>query len=76
LAAIRAYPELSCLDSYFQCVLDTAQRRPANASKARVHAWLASQIEPDKRLGEAAEIGYWPWDNPAFDPLKQFLRAL
>ncbi len=45
-------------------------------AKARVHAWLASQIEPDKRLGEAAKAGYWPWDSPGFDRLKQFLQAL
>lgn len=31
---------------------------------------------PDKRLGEAALAGYWDWDSPAFDLLKQFLHQL
>ncbi len=51
-------------------------RQPKNISKARVHAWLSSQNEPDKRLAEAAEVGYWPWENPAFDLLKLFLKEL
>ena len=65
-----------CVDDYFQCVQQKAGRQPNNLSKARVHAWLASQVEPDKRLGEAAKSGYWPWNSPAFDPLKQFLAGL
>lgn len=40
------------------------------------HVWLASEVEPEKRLGEAAEAGYWPWTSPAFDALRQFLLAL
>jgi len=76
LTAIQSYPEQLCVETYFKCVADVAHRQSNNPSKARVHAWLASQPEPDKRLGEAAEAGYWPWDNPAFDLLKQFLRAL
>jgi hypothetical protein len=61
---------------YFECVLRTAGRQPAHMAKARVHAWLASQIEPDRRLGEAAGKGYWPWANAAFEPLRTFLQML
>ncbi len=76
LAAVEADPVLQCVDEYFNCVYTTVGREPNNIAKARVHAWLASQIEPDKRLGEAAKAGYWPWDSPGFDRLKQFLQAL
>ena len=76
LAAIRSYPDMQCVDEYFKCIHEKANRQPNNLAKARVHAWLASQVEPDRRLGEAAEVGYWPWDSPIFDTLKQFLRAL
>ncbi len=76
LAAIQIYPDLQCVDEYFKCIHQQAKRQPNNLAKARVHAWLASQVEPDKRLGEAAEIGYLPWDSPAFDLLKKFLQAL
>jgi len=77
LEAVRTDPVLQCIDEYFQCVNNIAERQqPKNMAKARVHAWLSSQVEPDKRLGEAAKAGYLPWDSPRFDRLKQFLQAL
>jgi len=76
LTAIETDPVLQCVDEYFDCVYRTSGRKPNNMAKARVHTWLASQLEPDKRLGEAAKAGYWPWDSPGFDSLKQFLQAL
>jgi hypothetical protein len=51
-------------------------RKPDNFAKARVQTWLASQPEPDNRLGLAAQKKYWPSDAPAFQPLIAFLRLL
>jgi hypothetical protein len=76
LTAIETDPVLQCVDEYFDCVYRTSGRKPNNMAKARVHTWLASQLEPDKRLGEAAKAGYLPWDSPGFDSFKQFLQAL
>ncbi len=76
LAAIETDPVLQCVDEYLECVSKTIRRKPNNMAKARVHAWLSSQIEPDKRLGEAAKANYWPWNSTRFDCLKQFLQAL
>jgi hypothetical protein len=76
LSSVQADPAWPCVEDYFTCVSQSAARQPNNPAKARVHAWLASQIDPDKRLGEAAEAGYWPWSSPAFDLLKQFLQGL
>ncbi|MBD1926527.1 hypothetical protein H6F74_09765 [Trichocoleus sp. FACHB-90] len=76
LAAVATDPVLQCVDKYFECVTNTTRRQPNNMGKARIRAWLSSQIDPDKRLGEAAKAGYLPWDSPAFDRLKQFLQAL
>jgi hypothetical protein len=76
LTAIETDPVLQCVDEYFDCVYRTSGRKPNNMAKARVHTWLASQSEPDKRLGEAAKAGYLPWDSPGFYSLKQFLQAL
>jgi hypothetical protein len=76
LAAVEIDPVLQCVDEYLNCVYRTVGREPNNMAKARVHAWLSSQIEPDKRLGEAAKADYLPWDSPGFDRLKQFLQAL
>ena len=55
---------------------EKAKRQPGNLAKAKVHAWLASQVDPDKRLGEAAQAGYWPWDSCVFESLKDFMRNL
>ena len=76
LDAAQPDAAMPCVDDFFQCVQQKASRQPNNRSKARVHAWLSSQVEPGKRLGEAAKSGYWPWNSPAFDPLKQFLIKL
>jgi hypothetical protein len=76
LASVQSSPEMTCVDQYFHCLRTITQKQPRHLSKARVHAWLSSQIEPDKRLAEAAEAGYWPWESKAFDLIKQFLRGL
>lgn len=76
LAAVETDAVLQCVDKYFDCVSKTTKRQPNNLAKARIRVWLSSQIEPDKRLGEAAQAGYLPWDSFAFDGLKQFLQAL
>lgn len=66
---------MPCVDAFLRCV-EAGGRRPNNLAKAKVHAWLASQVRPDKRLGEAAQAGYWNWGDPAFNLLKQFLIQL
>jgi hypothetical protein len=76
LASIVSDPAIQCVEEYFKCIKERANRQPRTMSKARINTWLASQLEPDKRLGEAAECGYMPWNNPAFDRLKEFIRAL
>jgi hypothetical protein len=48
----------SNLDTYFQC-LQAHQIAPKSLHKARAHAWLASRPEPDRRVGEAAQAGYY-----------------
>lgn len=71
-------PDLDCITEYFDCVeLKTGRvRARRNVAKSRVHAWLATQAEPDKQLGQAALAGYWDWNNPAFDLIKQFVQQL
>jgi hypothetical protein len=76
LDAAAADPALPCVDDFIQCIADRAKRSPVPLAKARMHAWLASQDEPDLRLGEATQKLWWPWNHPAFDALKQFLHDL
>ena len=76
LQSVAEDKAIRCVDEYFDCVRKVAEREPRNLAKARVHAWLASQTEPDKRLGEAAQKGYWPLEHPVFDDLKEFLGSI
>lgn len=75
LSSVQTHAAYSCLDGYFQCAAN-AGRVPNNMSKARIHAWLASEIEPDRQLGVAAEAGSWPWMDPAFDLIRDFVKSL
>src|SRR5207237_749829 len=77
LAAVSA-TEADCITTYFDCIERETSRAQLhrNISKSRIHAWLVTQNEPDKRLGEAALASYLNWDHQAFDLLKQFLHQL
>lgn len=76
LKSIENDPVMFCIDQYFKCLEERRIPIPKKRSKAKVQAFLASRTDPGKRLGKAAQAGYWPWDNIAFDPLKNFLQTL
>jgi len=76
LKAIAGTPAMRCVDEFFCCLQRHRLPPPKNLSKAKVLAYLTSLPEPDKRLGESAQAGYWNWDHPAFSDLKDFLRSL
>jgi hypothetical protein len=76
LKAIAGTPAMRCVDEFFCCLQRHHLPPPKNLSKAKVLAYLTSLPEPDKRLGESAQAGYWDWDHPAFSDLKDFLRSL
>jgi hypothetical protein len=75
LAAVQGKPGYPCLEEYFRCLAEKTERKQYLA-KAKFRAWMASQSDFDLRTGKAAAKGYLPWDNTAFDPLRQFLKAL
>jgi hypothetical protein len=76
LRSVSDDPGMPCVEEFFRCIEQRAHRQPSNRAKAHAHAWLSSQVIPNKRVGEAAEADYWRYDHPAFDPLKGFLRSL
>lgn len=79
LEAVASDPVMSCVEKYFECLRKYVRYDNifgTKISKAKIHVFLASKPEPDKRLGEAAQAGYWPWDNVAFKQLKNFLQQL
>jgi hypothetical protein len=75
MASVRDQPEFSCVAEYFHCITKKSGRSKFS-SKARVRVWMASQVNYELYVGEAAREGYWPWANSAFDSLRDFLRAL
>jgi len=75
LASIQA-DEIQCAEAFLDCISACSQRRPKNRAKAKIHAWLASQINPGQRLGEAAQSGYLNWENQAFQQLRAFIENL
>ncbi len=76
LQAVVADPVLPCVDSFFACMEEKTGSLPINMEKARAHAFLASRPKPDLLIGQAANAGYWPWGDPAFDHVKRFLLDL
>ncbi|MBI1924856.1 hypothetical protein HYR99_11485 [Candidatus Poribacteria bacterium] len=76
LSAARDDPAMPCVDSYFQCIKAQTGNLPPNMAKAKVHAFLASKEKSYLRIGEAAEKGYWYWDNLVYDPVKRFINQL
>jgi hypothetical protein len=75
LQSLAGKPDITCIDQYFACITQNLNRtHPTHkSSKAFVRAWLACQEEPDLVLGQAAEKGYWNFEHPAFEKLKQFI---
>lgn len=75
LNSVSDRPEFPCVDDYFNCITQKSKRKDFS-SKAKLRAWMAAQEDFDLYIGKAAEKGYWPWENPAFDPIREFLRNL
>ncbi len=75
LNSVGSQPEFSCVDEYFKCISQKSGRS-IFSSKAKVRVWMASHVDFEYFVGKAAAEGYWPWDSPAFDSLKDFLKAL
>ena len=76
LEAVGDDPAVPCVQQYLACLEQRGLDPPGNLHKARLHAFLASRPRPQLLLGQAAHAGYWPWSSPAFDLVKEFLRAL
>jgi hypothetical protein len=75
LQAVSGSPEFPCVDDYFNCIAQKSDRK-AFSSKAKVRVWMASHVDHELYVGKAAEKGYWPWESPVFDLIKEFLRKV
>jgi hypothetical protein len=75
LKSISDRPEHTCMEEYFKCLTERTGQKDFHP-KAKFKAWMASQTEFDFRVGLAAGRGYLPWENKAFDGLREFLKSL
>jgi hypothetical protein len=75
LNAVSDRPGFPCVEDYFRCIAEKSDRKDFS-SKAKIRVWMASQVDHEFYVGKAAKEGYWPWENPAFDSIKAFLRQL
>jgi hypothetical protein len=76
LQALKSDCATVCVEQYFQCLQQQRVPLPRNMSKAQIQVFLGSRAEAGKRLGEAAQAGYLPWDNNAFEQLKDFIHQV
>jgi hypothetical protein len=76
LEAVAHDPANTCVHEFFDCLKDKDLASPRELSKARIRVFLSSREDPTLPLGLAAIKGYWPFDNAAFEPLRQFLISL
>ncbi len=77
--SVRGGEAIACVEEYMACLKGQSSAytlTPGNLAKAKVHAFLASQKDPDLRPGEAAEKGLWDFNHPAFSELRQFILQL
>lgn len=68
---------IQCVEQYFECLGQQGVIfRKEVLAKAKIHAFLASRQEPDKRLGEAAQANYWNFESAVFDAVKTFVQQV
>jgi hypothetical protein len=77
---VEDQPAMKCVNEFASCV-STLPVSPKNISKSKAAVFkaltfLAAQHENVDRVGLAAQKGYWNFDSPALDELKQFLSYL
>lgn len=75
LKSVESDPAMPCVVQYFHCLKQKGSM-PTNVSKAKVQAFLASRPKAGLLLGQAADKGYWPWENATFEDVKNFLQQI
>lgn len=65
-----------CVEQHFECLEEREITLPRNIAKAKVQVFLGSKEESGKRLGEAAQAGYWPLDSNVFTQIRNSLYEI
>lgn len=76
LKSVEDDPVFPCIEEYFTCIQNHSEVMPKNLPKAKLGVFLASRQTPNLLVSHAARAGYFPWDHPVFDLVKQFVQSL
>lgn len=72
--SVSTEPAGSCVEQYIDCLTDNSALSSTDTGKSKVHAYLASMVDPVASVGIGAKAGYWKLDHSAFDDIKQFIQ--
>ncbi len=76
LKTIADDPIMPCVSNFLQSVQAVGEPMP-RPHKSTLYTYLAGkQTLTGLKLGEAARVGAWPWDHPAFAPYRDTVRAM
>ncbi len=80
LKTVENSPAMKCVNDFSSCVSEL-KATPKNIPKAKVQVFkaqvfLAAQTETVDSVGLCAQKGYWDFESPALEELKQFLSHL
>lgn len=76
LKAVEADPAMACVEQYLECLQQQGLALPLNPPKAKVQAFLASRPRAGLAFGIAALAGYWPFDDDAFEQVRNFVQQV
>lgn len=74
LESIKNSAIMDCVDDYINCIPHKAAN--FKYSKAKTQVFLASKTDIAKSVGISAQKGYWDFNNPCFNSIKDFLINL
>jgi len=67
---------MPCVDGFLKGVQAAGEPMP-RPHKSSLYTYIAGkQTLTGLKLGEAARVGAWPWDHPAFAPYRDTVRAM
>lgn len=80
LESVKEDPAMKCVNDYFNCLgktlSDNGLAYPKNDYKAKLQAFLASRKESELNLGTAAQKKCFPFDNIAFNDIKEIILQM
>jgi len=76
LQSIADDPAVPCVEEFLDCITEKGLPVTKELSKAKIRVFLSSRVDPTLPLGTAAQKGYWPLGNKAFENICRFLLDL